>query len=234
VREEGASEGLTSLLLAVLFPLGEATRANRALRARRPEIGDPRPGFREHEVAHWRSLLDGSPTLGALVDDVYDEECARASAAVALAHASLGTSAVVVGLLVIAIALPAIGQMFAVSLWFLIAVFYALLALLGAIRAARLGRFLAVGLEALEEPIERARQARGEQARGTLLVEARARRAAAAEHNRAVSDCVANLLGSTSASLRNAFVAVLAWLVLEVGPTAIAAVWRGLGRSVGG
>jgi hypothetical protein len=234
LSEVGRSEGLAPLVLAVLFPLGEAGRANRAIRARRPEIGAPYPGFREHEVAHWRGLLDGSPTLGTLVDEVYEDERARSASLVAAGQSSVGTAAVVVALLVIAIALPAIGQMFVVSLWFLIAAFYALLALVGAVRAVRLGRFVAVGLDELEEPIERARNARGEQSRGVLLLETRARRAAAAAHNHAVSECIANYVDSTSASLRNAFIAILAWLVLEVAPQAVTTAWRELARTLGG
>jgi hypothetical protein len=234
VREDGASEGLASLMLAVLFPLGEASRANRALRARRPEVGGARPALRDHEVSHWRALLDGSPTLGATVDQIYEEERGRAAVVVASAQQSVGTSAIVAAVVVLTIALPAIGQMFAVSLWFLIVAFYALLALVAAVRAVRLGSFLWVDLDALDEPIDLARNSRGEQARGVLLVEVRARRAAAAAHNRAVSDSMGNLVTAAAISLRNAFIAALAWLVFEVAPGAIAAVWHDLGRSLNG
>jgi hypothetical protein len=49
-----------------------------------------------------------------------------------------------------------------------------------------------------------------------------------------VSECVANYVDSTSASLRNAFIAILAWLVLEVAPQALAAAWRELAHTLGG
>lgn len=234
MRDEATSGSSRSGLVSVLFPLGDALRLERSLRARRPEIADERPGLRADEIDHWRSLLDGSPTLGTLVDSIYDEERSRAASAVALAHAALANATTFAGLLIIAIALPAVGQMFDVSPWLLLGALYAWLGVFGAVRATRLGRFVRVGLDTLDEPIERGRQAHGEQSSGVLLLETRARRAAATEHDRALSDGIEALVAAATACLRNAFVALAAWLLLNAVPQAIAAAWRGLARGFGG
>lgn len=208
-------------VLDLLFPLAEALRANRTLRARRPELASSNPGFREAEIAHWQTALEGSPTLGELIDQVYEQETARAAAVTGKAQRALATAALLIGLLTIAVALPAIGQMFAVSPWFLVAALYAFAGLFGAVRAVRLDRYLHVELDALAGPIASAASARGEAARGVLLLEVRARRAAAVLHNRVVSQAAGNLADATFASLRNAFVAVLLWMVFEVTPAAL-------------
>jgi hypothetical protein len=224
---------LSSRRIAALLPIADALAVERSLRAQRPEIAADRPGVREDEVAHWRGLLDGSPTLGTLVDRICDEERTRAAAAVGAGHTMLTTTATLAGLLVIAIALPAIGQMFDVSLWLVVAAAYAWLGVFGALRAIRLGRFVRHGLDALAEPIERARQASGEQWGSVLLVETRARRAAASAHDRALAEGIEAFVAAASASLRNAFVALAIWLLLNAVPQAIAAAWQGLARSFG-
>lgn len=208
-------------LLDLVFPLAEALRANRTLKARRPELGSSSPAFRDAEIAHWQSALEGSPTLGELIDQVYEQETARAAAVTGKAQRALATAALVIGLLTIAVAMPAIGQMFAVSPWFLVAALYAFAGLFGAVRAVRLDRYLHVELDALAGPIASAANARGEAARGVLLVEVRARRAAAVLHNRVVSQAAGNLADASFASLRNAFVALLLWMALDVTPTAL-------------
>lgn len=223
-------EGLSSRALRVLFPLAEALRANRTLRTRRPEMYDAAPGFRDTELTHWRGALEGSPSLGSVIDQVYEQETARAAGVTGKAQRALAVSAVVVSLLALTVTLPAIGQMFAVSPWFLVAAVYAFAALFGAVRAVRLDRYVHVELDALVDPIESARAARGEAARGVLLVEVRARRAAAVLHNRIVSEAAGNLADATFANLRNAFVALALWMVFDVAPPALAEVgrsWRG-------
>jgi hypothetical protein len=222
----GRSEGLLTGVLGVLFPLAEALRANRTLKARRPELASASPTFRETEVAHWQAALEAAPSLGEVVDQVYDQEIARAAAVTGKAQRALATAALVLGLLTIAVALPAIGQMFAVSPWFLLAAVYAFAALFGAVRAVRLDRYLHVELDALAGPIASAAASRGEAARGVLLVEVRARRAAAVLHNRVVSQAAGNLADASFASLRNAFVAVLLWMLLDVTPAALAELTR--------
>ncbi len=208
-------------LLDLVFPLAEALRANRTLKARRPELGSSSPAFRDAEIAHWQSALEGSPTLGELIDQVYEQETARAATVTGKAQRALATAALAIGLLTIAVAMPAIGQMFAVSPWFLVAALYAFAGLFGAVRAVRLDRYLHVELDALAGPIASAANARGEAARGVLLVEVRARRAAAVLHNRVVSQAAGNLADASFASLRNAFVALLLWMALDVTPTAL-------------
>jgi hypothetical protein len=231
---EPTSTGVRSRLVAALFPTGDALAVERALRMRRPEIGAARPALREDEIAHWRAQLDGSPTLGTLVDAVHEEEHARATSAVAAASSMLETTTILAGLLVVAISLPAIGQMFDVSIWLVVAAGYAWLGVFDAVRATRLGGFVRDGLEALAEPIERAHQARGEQWASVLLVETRARRAAASEHDRALSEGIEAFVAAASANLRNAFVALAIWLVSNAVPQAIAAAWRGLAHGLGG
>ena len=233
VREERTSGGAWALPGA-LFPLGDAIRVERSVRARRPDVRAERPAFREPELAHWRPLLEASPTLGTLVDAIHDEARARTASAAAAAHAALATTTVLAGVLVVAIALPAIGQMFDVSPWLLVAVAYALLGQVAAMRATRIGRPLRVGLDALAEPIERAQKAHGEQSRGVLLVEARARLAVAAEHDAALAECIEAFVAAATGSVRNALVALAVWLLLNAVPQSLAAVWRGLGSGVGG
>ncbi|HZR83612.1 MAG TPA: hypothetical protein VFD92_21135 [Candidatus Binatia bacterium] len=233
MAEEGSSGERGSTALALVFPPAEAIRANRALRARRPGIGEPSPALGDAEVSHWRSLLEGSPTLGTVVDQIYEEAVRRTSVAATAAHQSVATAAIVTSVLVLTIALPAVGQMFEVSPWFLIAVAFAFVGLLSAARAARLARFAAVDLDVIGDPIESGRAARGEAARDVFLVAVRARRAAAAAHNRVVSEAVTNLVTAAWGCLRNAFVALLAWILIDVAPAAFAAGARGLGRTFG-
>lgn len=228
VREERTSRGARALQGA-LFPLGDAIRVQRSLRARRPDVLAERPAFREEELARWRPRLEESPTLGTLVDAIHDEARDRAAGAVAAAHSLLATTTILAGVLVVAIALPAIGQMFDVSPWLLVAVAYAWLGQFAAVRATRIGRRLRVGLDSLAEPIERAQKAHGEQSRGVLLVEARARRAVAAEHDAALAECIEAFVAAATGSVRNAVVALAVWLLLNAVPQSIAAVWRGIG-----
>jgi hypothetical protein len=213
-------------VLSALFPLVGALRANRTLRTRRPELASSSPAFRDPEIAHWQSALDAAPSLGAVIDQVYDQEMARAAAVTGKAQRALATAALVIGLLTIAVALPAVGQMFAVSPWFLVAAVYAFAGLFGAVRAVRLDRYLHVELDALAGPIASAASSRGEAARGVLLTEVRARRAAAVLHNRVVSQAAGNLADACFASLRNAFVAVLIWMLFDVAPGALAEMVR--------
>jgi hypothetical protein len=216
-------------VVGAVFPLGEALRANRRLRSRRPEIGDPNVPLREDDVGYWRGELQGSPTLGTVVDQVYEEQRGRGETATLTAQVAVATAAIVVSMLGVMIALPAIGQMFDVSLWFLVAAAFAFIALLAAARAVRLARFPSIDLESILDPIERGKSARGEASRDVFLIEVRARRAAAVLRNRAVAEAVANLVTASWASLRNAFVAILIWLVVDVAPDAIAATARSLG-----
>ena len=225
VREERTSGGARAVLGA-LFPLGDAMRVERSVRARRPGVRAERPGFGEQELAHWRPLLEASPTLGTLVDGIYDEARARAARAVAAAHSLLATTTILAGLLVIAITLPAVGQMFDVSPWLLVAAAYAWLGQIAAVRATRIGSCLRVGIDALADPIARAQQAHGEQSRGVLLVEARARRAVAAEHDAALAECIEAFVAAATAGLRNALIALAVWLLLNAVPQSLAAVWR--------
>jgi hypothetical protein len=210
----------------MLFPLAGALRANRVLHLRRPELGNPAPGFRETEVAHWQAALEGSPSLGQVIDQVYDQEATRAAAVAGQAQRGLATAAVVISILAMTVTLPAIGQMFAVSPWFLIAAVYAFAALFGAVRAVHLDRRLHVELDALADPLAAATATRGEAACGVLLVAVRARRAAAVLHNRVVTQAAQNLADATFASLRNAFVAVLIWMLFDVAPGALAEMVR--------
>ncbi|MBY0276803.1 hypothetical protein K2Z84_15810 [Candidatus Binatia bacterium] len=234
VRAAATTDGPRSVLGA-LVPLVGALRVERALLARRPEVGAARPAFSDQELDHWRALLDGSPTLGTLVDATYEEARAGVARAVTTAHRVLATATLLAGLLVVTIALPAIGQMFDVSPWLLIAIAYAGLAQVGALRAARLGHgAVHVGLDALDEPIARARNAHGEQASGVLLVEARARRASATASNRALADALDAMNDAASASLRNALLAIAVWLLLNAVPQSIAATFRGLTSGFGG
>lgn len=234
IRAEATSGGSRSVLGALL-PIVDALRTERTLVQRRPEIGAAQLVLREQEVDHWRPLLDGSPTLGTLVDQAYEETENGVRSAVTAAHRILASATILVGLLVVAISLPAIGQMFDVSPWLLIAVAYGGLAQIVALRASRLRRGLArVGLDTLDEPLARARSAHGEQSRGVLLVEVRARRAAATESNRALAGAVESMVDAASACLRNALVAIVVWLVLNALPQSIAAAWRGLTSGFGG
>jgi len=223
-----------SRMLRVFFPLAEALRANRLLRARRPEIDSPTPGFRDTEITHWQMALEGSPSLGEVIDQVYEQEAARAAAIAGKAQRGLATAALMVSILAMTVTLPAIGQMFAVSPWFLIAALYAFAALFGAVRAVRLDRLLHVELDALADPLAAATATRGEAACGVLLVAVRARRAAAVLHNRVVAQAAVNLADATFANLRNAFVAIALWMVFDVAPGALAEIMRswGSGRTV--
>lgn len=235
VRAAGTGEGPRAVL-AALVPLVGALRVERALLAWRPEIGAAKPSFQgEQELDHWRGLLDGSPTLGTLVDAAYEEARAGVARAVTAAQRVLATATILAGLLVVTIALPAIGQMFDVSVWLVIAIAYAGLAQLGALRAVRLGQgAVQVGLEALDEPIVRARNAHGEQSSGVLLREARARRASATGSNRALTEALDAMVDAASASLRNALFAIAVWLLLNAVPQSIAATFRGLMSAFGG
>ncbi|MEW6272537.1 MAG: hypothetical protein AB1689_24935 [Thermodesulfobacteriota bacterium] len=220
-RSDGP-EGFASRMLAALFPLAQALRANRALRLRRPEMDAASPVFRDTDVAHWQAALESSPSLGTVIDQVYEHEAAHCTAVAGKAQRALATAAVVLGILALTVTLPAIGQMFAVSPWFLVAALYAFAALFGAVRAVRLDRFLHVELDALAEPLDEARNARGEAACGLLLLHVRSRRAAAVLHNRVVAQAAGNLADATFASLRNAFIAILLWMVFDVAPAALA------------
>jgi hypothetical protein len=221
-------QGFSARMLSALFPLGEALRANRILQTRRPEMDGTIAGFRETEIAHWQNALEGSPSLGPVIDAVYEQEGARAAAVASKAQRGLATAAVVIAILAMVVTLPAIGQMFDVSPWFLVAAFYAFTALFAGLRAVRLDRFLHVELDALADPIAAATATRGEAACGVLLVAVRARRAAAVLHNRVVTQAAANLADATFACLRNAFVAILLWMVFDVAPGALASLLHGL------
>jgi hypothetical protein len=215
---------LAARVLGAIFPLAEALRANRALRVRRPEMTHASPGFRDTDVAHWQAALEASPSLGAIIDQVYEHEAIHAAAVAGKAQRALATAAVVISILALTVTLPAIGQMFAVSPWFLVAAVYAFAALFGGVRAVRLDHYLHVELDALADPIEHARSARGEAACGLLVLQVRSRRAAAVLHNRVVAQAAGNLADATFASLRNAFVAILLWMVIDVAPAALAEV----------
>lgn len=223
----------TSRMLGIFFPLAGALRANRVLHLRRPEMGNATPGFRETEISHWQAALEGSPSLGQVIDQVYEQEGARAAGVAGKAQRGLATAALVISILAMTVTLPAIGQMFAVSPWFLIAAIYAFAALYGAVRAVHLDRRLHVELDALADPIAAATATRGEAACGVLLVAVRARRAAAVLHNRVVTQAAGNLADATFASLRNAFVAIALWMLFDVAPGALAEIVRswGMGRT---
>lgn len=208
----------TSRILGMLFPLAGALRANRVLHLRRPELGSPTPGFRDTEIAHWQAALEGSPSLGTVIDQVYDQEVQRAAEIAGKAQRGLATAALVISILAMTVTLPAIGQMFAVSPWFLLAAVYAFAALFGAVRAVHLDRRLHVELDALADPLAAATATRGEAACGVLLIAVRARRAAAVLHNRVVTQATGNLADATFASLRNAFVAIGIWMLFDVAP----------------
>lgn len=216
-------------MLGAFVPLVEAFRANRTLRTRRPEMDDPAPGFRDAEIAHWQAALDGSPSLGVVVDQVYEQESVRAAAVAGKSQRGLATAALVLSVIAMTVTLPAIGQMFDVSPWFLIAAAYAFMALFGALRAVRLDRYLHVELDALADPLAASTSTRGEAACGVLLTAVRARRAAAVLHNRVVTQAASNLADATFASLRNAFVALALWMVFDVAPVALTGVLRGWG-----
>ena len=80
----------TRRALGLLFPLAGALRANRVRRARRPEMDFVQPTFRDNEIAHWQASLEASPSLGAVIDQVYEETTARGAEAPApSAHGSL-------------------------------------------------------------------------------------------------------------------------------------------------
>lgn len=220
-------------VLGVLFPLAGALRANRVLRVRRPEMDFALPTFRDNEIAHWQAALGASPSLGTVIDQVYDQAAARGAAVAAKAQRSLATSALVLALFALIAALPAMATASAVSPWLVVAMAYAFAALLAAVRAILLDRPLTVELDALADPIAAATATRGEAALGVLLLGVRARRAAAVLHNRVAVQASANLADAAVASLRNAFVALAVWMVLEVVPTALAETfrWWGFGRT---
>jgi len=228
VKAETSSGGSSGGVIGAVLPILTVLRANRRLRARRPEIAQAHPRLREAEISHWRGLLGESPSLGAIVDQVYDQELARWEAVSARAQRSFATSAVSVSVLCLTIALPAIGQMFAVSPWFVIAALFGFTALLASVRANRCDRPLLIEIESLAEPIDAAQRARGEIARDVLLVEVRSRRAAAMLHNRAVAERVANLVDAATANLRNAFIALLAWIALDAAPMSLSEALRNL------
>lgn len=216
----------TGRMLEIVFPLAAALRANRVLRARRPELDAPAPAFRDAEIAHWQSALEGSPSLGAVIDQVYEQEIARGATVAAKAQRGLATTALVISILAMTVTLPAIGQMFAVSPWFLVAAVYAFAALYCSVRAVRLDRPLAVELDALADPIAASTATRGEAASGVLMLAVRARRAAAVLHNRVVTQATANLADASVASLRNALVAIALWMAFDVAPATLSEVIR--------
>lgn len=218
-----------SRMLRAFFPLAEAFRANRVLRTRRPELDSAAPGFRDTEISHWQAALEGSPSLGEVIDQVYEQEMARATATAGKAQRGLATAALMVSIIAMTVTLPAIGQMFTVSPWFLIAAAYAFAALFGAVRAVRLDRHLHVELDALADPLAAAIATRGEAACGVLMVAVRARRAAAVLHNRVVAQAAGNLADATFANLRNAFIAIALWMVFDVAPGALAEISRSWG-----
>jgi len=219
----------TSRILGILFPLAGALRANRVLHLRRPEMGTPGSGLRDTEIAHWQAALEGSPSLGEVIDQVYEQETARGLEVAGKAQRGFATAALVISILAMTVTLPAIGQMFVVSPWFLVAAVYAFAALYGAVRAVHLDRRLHVELDALADPIAAATATRGEAACGVLLVAVRARRAAAVLHNRVVSQAAGNLADATFASLRNAFVAVAVWMLFDVAPGTLGEIVRSWG-----
>ena len=223
----GSKPDGTARALAIFFPLAGALRANRALHARRPELEGRAAGFRDTEITHWQAALEGSPSLGQVIDQVYEEEGMRAVAVAAKAQRGLVAAALVVSILAMTVERAATGHMRAVSPWFLVAALYAFAALFGAVRAVRLDRRLDVELDALADPLAAATATRGEAACGVLLVAVRARRAAAVLHNRVVTQAAGNLADATVASLRNAFVAIALWMLCDVAPAALAENVRG-------
>lgn len=216
----------TRRALGLLFPLAGALRANRVLRVRRPEMDFALPTFRDNEIAHWQATLEGSPSLGPVIDQVYEQEAARAGAVAAKAQRILAASALVLALFALTAALPAMTRMSAVSPWFVIAAVYAFTALFAAVRAVLLDRPLVVELDALATPLAAAANARGETAVGMLLLAVRARRAAAVLHNRVAVQAAANLADAAVASLRNAFVALAVWMLCDVAPPALGETMR--------
>ena len=221
-----SSPDRTRQALGVLFPLAGALRANRILRVRRPEMDFALPTFRDNEIAHWQAALEATPSLGEVIDQVYDQVTARGAAVAAKAQRSLATSALVLALFALIASLPAMATRSAASPWLVVAAAYAFAALLAAVRAVLLDRPLAVELDALADPIAAASTTRGESALGVLRLGVRARRAAAVLHNRVAVQASANLADAAVASLRNAFVVLAVWMVLDVVPTALAETFR--------
>lgn len=223
----------TRRALGILFPLAGALRANRVLYARRPELAYAQPALRDNEIAHWQAALDASPSLGSVIDQVYEETAARGTAVAAKAQRALATAALVLALFALTASLPAMATMSPLSPWVVVAVVYAFAALIAAVRAVLLDRPLAVDLDALADPIAAATSARGETAVGVLLLGVRARRAAAVLHNRVAVQAAANLADAAVASVRNAFVALSVWMLLDVAPLALAETfhWWGIGRT---
>lgn len=223
----------TRRALGLLFPLAGALRANRVLRARRPEMDFVQPTFRDNEIAHWQAAVEASPSLGAVIDQVYEETAARGATVAAKAQRAVTTSGLALGLFTLTASLPAMASPSAVSPWLVVAVAYAFAALLAAVHAVLLDRPLAVELDALADPITTSTSARGEAAVGVLLLGVRARRAAAVLHNRVAVQAASNLADAAVASLRNAFVALSVWMLLDVAPRALAETfrWWGIGRT---
>lgn len=216
----------TRRALGLLFPLAGALRANQVLHVRRPEMDFALPVFRDNEIAHWQAALEASPSLGPVIDQVYEQEIARGAAVAAKAQRSFTVAALVLALFALTAALPAMSWMSAVSPWFVIAAAYAFTAVFAATRAVLLDRPLSVDLDALAAPIAAATTTRGEAAIGVLLLAVRARRAAAVLHNRVAVQAAANLADAAVASLRNAFVALGVWMLFEVAPLALAQTFR--------
>lgn len=216
----------TRRALGILFPLAGALRANQVLRVRRPEMAFALPTFRENEIAHWQAALEASPSLGAVIDQVYEQEAERGAAVAAKAQRGFTVAALVLALFALTASLPAMSRMSAVSPWFVIAAAYAFTALFAASRAVLLDRPLSVDLDALAAPIVAATTTRGEAALGVLLLSVRARRAAALLHNRVAAQAAANLADAAIASLRNAFVSLAVWMLVEVAPAALVQTFR--------
>lgn len=227
-----SSPDRTRQALGVLFPLAGALRANRVLRVRRPEMDFVLPSFRDNEIAHWQAVLEASPSLGAVIDQIHEQAAARGAAVAAKAQRTLATSALVLALFALIASLPAMAAPSPVSPWLVVAAVYAFAALLAAVRAVLLDRPLAVELDALADPIAAATMTRGEAAVGVLLLGVRARRAAAVLHNRVAVQASANLADAAVASLRNAFVALAVWMLLAVVPAALAETFRWWGSFV--
>lgn len=222
----------TRQALGILFPLAGALRANRVLRVRRPEMDFALPTLRDNEIAHWQAALDATPSLGPVIDQVYEQAAARGAAVAAKAQRALATAALVLALLTLIASLPAMATATAVSPWLVVAAVYAFVALLAAVRAVLLDRPLTVELDALADPIAAATTTRGEAAVGVLLLGVRSRRAAAVLHNRVAVQASANLADAAVASLRNAFVALAVWMVLWVVPAALGETLRWWGSFV--
>lgn len=222
----------TRQALGILFPLAGALRANRVLRVRRPEMDFALPTLRDNEIAHWQTALEATPSLGVVIDQVYEQAAARGASVAAKAQRTLATAALVLALLTLIASLPAMAAASAVSPWLVVAAAYAFVALLAAVRAVLLDRPLTVELDALADPIAAATTTRGEAAVGVLLLGVRSRRAAAVLHNRVAVQAAANLADAGVASLRNAFVALAVWMVLWVVPTALAETFRWWGSFV--